>query len=82
MSVGAHEPWLFSLGLLVTGATGAPVFLRSGSKKKWINSYGAVRALEGGSQTKQAGVNLSPDMADAPRNVRMEKLAEVATKLA
>lgn len=43
MSLGAHEPRLYSLGLLLTGAMGAPVFLHSG-RKKWINSSGAMRA--------------------------------------
>lgn len=72
MSLGAHEPHLYSLGLLVTGAMGAPVFLHSGRKKQ-INSYRAMRARGGRrSRTKQTGVNASPDMADAPRNVHMQ----------
>lgn len=62
MSLGAHEPRLYSLALLVTGATGAPVFLHSGIKK-WINSYGAVRALGG---------FLEPNMAGALRSEHMQ----------
>lgn len=46
VSLGAHEPRLYSLGLPAAGAMGAPVFLHSG-RKKWINSYGAMRALGG-----------------------------------
>lgn len=46
MSLGTHEPHLYSLWLLVTEAMGAPVFLHSG-RRKCINSYGAMRAVGG-----------------------------------